>query len=126
MSQYPCVTLYNNGHPRKEYVHRLVAFAFCEQNGGNQVNHINGDPLDNRACNLEWCNQAHNVRHAVETGLVRKRGSQRANSKLTESKVRDMRSRRPKQTYESIAGEFGISIATAWKICNGKAWRHVS
>jgi len=61
-----------NGYPavhigsRKYYVHRLVAAAFCPPPlpGQTQVNHINFDPEDNRARNLEWVTPRENIRHS--------------------------------------------------------------
>lgn len=51
-------------------VARLVAFTFCEGYfEGATVNHINGNPLDNRAENLEWVTRAENIRKAFEAGL---------------------------------------------------------
>lgn len=45
-------------------VHRLVAEAFVP-NPDNLpcVNHKNYDQLDNRACNLEWCDEYYNVHY---------------------------------------------------------------
>lgn len=47
------------------FVHRLVALAFVEgYKKGLVVNHLNCDPSDNRACNLEWVTQKENTNHA--------------------------------------------------------------
>ena len=47
------------------YVHRLVAQAFIPNpHGKAQVNHLNGDTLDNRAANLDWATQSENMIHA--------------------------------------------------------------
>jgi hypothetical protein len=61
-----------NGKRKKLRVHRLVASAFVQNPDGlPQVNHINGNKLDNRADNLEWVTAKQNTRHSIRSGLQR-------------------------------------------------------
>ena len=56
---------------KTESVHRIVAKCFCPNpHGYNEVNHIDGNKLNNDASNLEWCSRVENVRHAYRTGLI--------------------------------------------------------
>lgn len=74
---YYTVCLYRNGGMKRYSVHRLVAIAFIP-NLLNlpQINHKNGIRADNRVENLEWCDNAHNQRHAYAE-LGRKPSHQR-------------------------------------------------
>lgn len=44
------------------YVHRLVAFAFIEDIGKPEVDHIDGDRANNNVSNLRWVTRAENGR----------------------------------------------------------------
>lgn len=67
---YMRVCLTKNGKIKGLFVHRLVAMAFIPNPKHlPQVNHINEDKTDNRACNLEWVSCVDNVNHG--TGKIR-------------------------------------------------------
>lgn len=66
-SGYPYVNLCVDDKRKKRTVHSLVAEAFLGE--GDEVNHKDGNKLNNHVDNLEWCTRAENHRHALETGL---------------------------------------------------------
>lgn len=66
---YLRVTLCVDSKKKQVPVHRLVLSAFSKDNPSLQVNHINGVKNDNRLCNLEWCTQSENQKHAYRIGL---------------------------------------------------------
>ena len=61
---YLLVSLCAGGKSKTLKVHRLVCEAFHD-NPENKldVNHINENKTDNRACNLEWCTRRENINH---------------------------------------------------------------
>lgn len=71
-SGYFQVKLWHDGRHHHVYIHRLVADTFYDGIHDNlEVNHINGDKLDNFVGNLEFCTRSENARHAIETGLFK-------------------------------------------------------
>ena len=71
-------------------VNRLVAIFFITNPDNKlEVNHKNGMKEDNRMANLEWSTHSENIRHAIETGLLKyKNGPDLYNVIYTESEVR--------------------------------------
>ena len=66
---YEKVTVYKDNKPHDKRVHRLIAEAFYGEHDSLDVDHINGNKLDNRVENLEWCTRKENARRAFEIGL---------------------------------------------------------
>lgn len=67
---YPGVTLVDaEGVKARHMVHRIVARAFVPNPLDlPQVNHLDADTMNAAASNLEWSDQAGNVRHAYAMG----------------------------------------------------------
>ena len=63
--------LYKNDKKRYTFsVHKLVAETFLEKPSYAEcVNHKNGNKLDNRVENLEWCTYSYNNKEAFRLGL---------------------------------------------------------
>ena len=69
-SGYVCIKLTNGGKKRHCLIHRLVAEHHIKNpDNKREVNHINGDKLNNNAYNLEWVTSSENKLHALRTGL---------------------------------------------------------
>ena len=65
---YYYVKLSKNGKTSNFRINRLVAIAFIENpNNKPEVNHINGNPLDNSDINLEWVSCRENSCHGKRT-----------------------------------------------------------
>lgn len=68
--------LYVGSRGRHIKVHRLVAEAFIRPgNPGEDVRHLDGDRLNNRADNFAWGTRAENMQDAVRHGTTRGRFS---------------------------------------------------
>ena len=65
-SGYISVGVYNKTYR----IHRLVALAFIENpENKEQVNHLDGNKLNNCVSNLEWATNQENQIHKIQTGL---------------------------------------------------------
>lgn len=62
---YLRVPLVKNGRRKLAHLHRIVAEAFIPNPKGlTDVDHINGNKLDNRVENLQWMSRGDNLRKA--------------------------------------------------------------
>lgn len=69
------VELWKDNKRTVKMIHRLVAETFIPNPDGKpQVNHIDGNRLNNNVDNLEWVTNAENTRHAYRTGLAKPKG----------------------------------------------------
>ena len=72
---YRIVTLTKNKIEKNVSVHRLVAQAFIPNpNNLPQINHIDGNKMNNNVNNLEWCTQSENMKHAYINNLEVQKG----------------------------------------------------
>lgn len=128
MNKYLAAQLMKDGHRRGYRVHRLVAEAFVANSSQKPfVNHINGNKLDNRAINLEWCTTSENHKHAFKMGLMNQKGEKNAYSKLTEEIVRKARKMRKEgMMYKDIAKKLGFSKGTIYDAVRGINWAHIN
>lgn len=85
---YPTVTCKPEKGSKAVRIHRMVAESFIENTDNKKsVNHINGNPKDNRVENLEWCTHKENMQHSRRTGLNKAEGENHHWNKLKEHEV---------------------------------------
>lgn len=98
----------DDGVTHHHKLHRLVAKAFLPNPENKpEVNHIDGNKLNNNVTNLEWNTTMENHRHARENGLRRKR--------LSDEEVHDICKR-------LVAGESVGNIARTYNIPSMLVW----
>jgi predicted XRE-type DNA-binding protein len=110
-------------------IHRLVAKAFISNpNNYPQVNHKDGNKLNNHVENLEWCSSSQNVKHSFDIlGKQIPKGENSTSSKLKESDVLAIRQllKEGNLSQQKIADKYGISQAQVWRIKNKLRWSHI-
>lgn len=71
-----------NGYRQCVAVHRIIALAFCPNpNNYKEVNHKDGNKLNNHYSNLEWCTRSYNISHCHKLGLRSSKGINNGNYK---------------------------------------------
>lgn len=104
------------------FVHKLVAQAFVPNPEKKpQVNHKNGNKLDNRAENLEWCNNSENQNHAISIGLKKSRKGQPKN-KLTHEIVDVIRKTYKRGDAIALSKSLNVSKQTIHNVITNKSW----
>jgi hypothetical protein len=115
---------------RKMSVHRLVALVFIDNPDHKpQVNHINGDKLDNCVENLEWVTPSENDYHAYMMGLKPyKYGSKSHLHKYLEKDVIKACDMMESGNYDinEISEKTGISTSMLYLIKIRHSWVDVS
>ena len=70
-SGYLTVRLSKNGVGITKTLHRLVLSNFIDNiDNLPQINHKDGNKLNNKIDNLEWCSASHNTKHAWQNSLI--------------------------------------------------------
>jgi hypothetical protein len=106
-------------------VHRLVAMAFRDKRPGSDVvNHLDGNPANNRATNLEWTTQQGNCVHAHDTGLCRRRPVRRT---APSGQITDYVSIKEASRLTKIsAGDIVHVCKGQKKRAGGSTWEYIS
>jgi hypothetical protein len=120
---YMTITLRICGWSRTYKAHSLVASTFHPNEfNESQVNHKNGKKRDNSAKNLEWVSREQNIKHAIDTGLIKSIGV-----KLNPIMVVEIMNKKVAGIKRNdIAKEYGVSPNTIKAIVAGKIWKSIT
>jgi len=122
---YLQLTLYLDGVKTPCRIHRLVGKYFLEEKEGLQINHKDGNKLNNHFSNLEYVTSKENHRHGIENGLF-PIGSLKPGAKLDEDDVRIIKKMMVEGMDDMEISEItGVVTATISKIRHKKRWSHV-
>lgn len=128
---YKCVALMKNRNHKTHKVHSLVCEAFLgKRDKGIECNHINGDKLDNRVENLEYCTRTENILHARKV-LERKMisgciGEKHGCSKLRNEDIINIRLLYSEGVLQiELARMFNVRQTSISNIVLRKSWRHI-
>lgn len=101
-------------------VHSLVLSTFIgPRPNGQHIRHLNGDPTDNRLCNLSYGTVVENSLDRYQHGTMRM-------AKLNPEKVIEARQRVANgETFNSVAKDYGVTSGAISSAVNGYSWKHV-
>lgn len=106
------------------FVHRLVASIYiANPDYKPQVNHKDGNKLNNNVENLEWVTNKENSLHALKNGWMRIEEKHQF-AKLNRKQVQFIKSH-DEMSRKELAELFNISPRTISDIRNGKTWKTV-
>lgn len=125
---YYKVTLSKPNNTTYLLVHRIVAETFIPNPENKpEVNHIDGDKLNNCVDNLEWCTSKENITHSIKTGLKpNDKGILSPNAKLKKEDIEYCRKVYiPKDKVYgciALAKKFKVSKSTMSYVLNYKTY----
>ena len=126
---YYMVSFSYNNKSKPQRVHRLLANTFISNPENKpEVNHKDGNKLNNNLTNLEWSTHKENMKHAFSNGLANNTGIKNGMSKLTEEQVKEIKRllNEGKLSQYKIAKKIGgISRSAVMNIKNRNQWKHI-
>ena len=118
---YYDITLYYDGKPKSIRVHRIVAETFIPNKENKpQVNHIDGNKLNNCVTNLEWVTNIENHVHAIRIGLEKVFGDENPNSKAVIQMDKNGNYIREYSCIKYASDLTGVSQNHISSVCTGK------
>lgn len=125
---YHSVSLCVSGKCTRYTLHRIVCEAFLgERPYGHEINHKDGNKINNNLSNLEYLTPKENMHHAIHTLKIQHvRGERVHTAKLTEKQVREiMGSLKNGGSTRRLAEAYGVAVRTIRAIKSGRNWSYL-
>lgn len=110
------VGLYINGIQKTIFYHRILAECWIPNpNNYPQINHKDGNPLNNNLSNLEWCTAKENNIHAINKGLRPTKLNKQIADQIREKHKNGI-------SQKELAKEYSVGKTIINKIVNNISW----
>lgn len=117
---YRRVLIYVDGKRKKFFVHRLVAEQYIPNPENKpQVNHKDGDKLNNHYSNLEWVTNKENIVHAEKLGL------RSHENVLRIEQVKEIKKLFGTKSMKELAEMYNVSLSCIKHIHAGHTWKNI-
>ncbi len=106
-----------------KFVHKVVAERYVPNPDNKpQINHKDGNKLNNSADNLEWVTNKENRKHALQNGL-HTCGEKCSWAKLTQKDV-DFIREHPEISTKILAEKYSVTVSAIRSIRTFKSWKY--
>ena len=122
----PCHIDLGDPYGKVNGAHRVIATLFIPNPDSKpEVNHIDGNPSNNRVDNLEWVTAKENQQHEART-FGKRNGENCKKCKLTEKDVLEIYEKcKNGAVYKDVAIEYGVHPHHLGLILTGLQWKYL-
>ena len=127
--RYKSICLSKNSKTKNFDIHRLLAIHFIPNpENKKEVNHIDGNRMNNNLSNLEWNTPSENALHAHKIRLVSNTGrkNHKRARKLTDKQVIDIKKNHKKGMAKILAEKHNVTKECIYRIWGGYSWKDIN
>lgn len=121
---YLRIGMHINGMMKGRFVHTVICETFHGPRLGRMTNHMDFNPANNAASNLEWVSHAGNMAHSKAAGHLNATTNPNQSGRLSLAIVEEMRALSAAGVPSvRLAEKYGVAKATVSAILCKKTWR---